>query len=152
MIEDQADLDGPLVDYRKKGHQVELVGKDDVEGSEAYKLKVTKKSGNVEYHSLDTEHFILIQTKGKRKFQGAEIEFTIKYGDYKEVDGLLVAHSIQQGGMGGDMTLEKVELNTDIPDDRFTMPKIKKEEPAATDKEKPATEEEKKEPPAKDEG
>ena len=37
-IEDQADLDGPLVDYKKKGHKVELLGTDEVEGSEAYKL------------------------------------------------------------------------------------------------------------------
>jgi len=151
MIEDQADLDGPLVDYKKKGHKVELVGKDDVEGSETYKLKVTKKSGNTEYHFLDTEYFVLIQTKGKRKFQGTEIEFTIKYGDYKEVDGLLLAHSIRQGGMGGDMTFEKVELNADIPDDRFTMPEVKKEEPSATDTQESGVKQTK-EPPTKDEG
>ena len=151
MIDDQADFSGPLVDYRKKGHKVELVGKDDVEGSETYKLYVTKKSGSTEYHFLDTEHFVLIQTKGKRKFQGTEIEFTIKYGDYKEVDGLLLAHSIQQGGMGGDTTFEKVELNADLPDDRFTMPEVKREEPAITDKPEPAVKDTG-EPTAKDEG
>lgn len=151
MIEDNADPFGPLVDYKKKGHQVELVGKDEIEGSEVYKLKVTTKSGNTEYYFLDTEHFLPIQTKGKRKFQGTEIEYTVSYGDYKEVGGLLLAHSIQQGGMGGDMTFEKVEVNVDIPDDHFTMPKVEKQEAETTDKEKPATKD-KQEPPTKDEG
>jgi len=137
VIEEQGDFEGSLVDYKKKGHQVELVGKDDFEGSEVYKLKVTKKSGKIEYYFLDAEYYILLQVKGKRKFQGTEVEMTTKFGDYKEVDGLLLPHSIQQGGMAGDTTFEKIELNVNIPDDRFTMPEVKKEEPVSTDKTKP---------------
>lgn len=155
-IEDQADFAGPLVDYKKKGHEVELVGKDEVEGSDVYKLKVTKKSGNVEYHFLDAEYFLTIQMKGKRKIQGTEIEFEVLSGDYKDVDGLMLAHSIEQrmvGGMGGaTMVFEKVELNVDIPDDRFVMPEVKpeakpeveKKDPAKKETEKPAEKEEKK--------
>jgi outer membrane lipoprotein-sorting protein len=155
-VEERADFAGPLVDYRKKGHEVELVGKDEVEGSEVYKLKLTKKSGDVEYHFLDAEYFLTIQLKGKRKFQGTEIEFEALFGDYKEVDGLMLAHSIEQrtvGGMGGStMIFEKIEFNIDIPDDRFTMPKVKpeakpeveKEKATEKDTEKPAEKEEKK--------
>ena len=134
MFENQADMDGPLVDYRKKGHQVELIGKDEIEGSEVYKLKVTRKNGNVEYHYLDAEYFLPIKMKGKRKFQGTEIEFAVVFGDYKEVNGLLIAHSIQ-GGPGGNITLEKVEMNVSIPDERFVMPEVKKAETTAKSKE-----------------
>jgi outer membrane lipoprotein-sorting protein len=46
-MENQADIDGPLVDYKAKGHQVEYLGKADVEGTPVHKLKVTKKNGDV---------------------------------------------------------------------------------------------------------
>jgi len=132
QLEDQLDMDGPLVDYKKKGHQIELIGKDEIEGAPTYKLKVTKKNGTVEYHYLDAEHFIPIKVKGKVAVQGTEVEFETSLGDYKEVGGVLMAHSIQQqaGGMGGNsMVLEKIEVNVDLPDSLFTMPEAKKEEP-----------------------
>lgn len=137
MFENQADMDGPLVDYKKKGHQVELMGKDEIEGSDVYKLKLTRKNGNVEYHYLDVEYFIPIKMEGKRKFQGTEIDFAVVFGDYKEVNGLLIAHSIQPqgGGMGGgSVTLEKVEMNVPMPDERFAMPEVKKAETTAKSK------------------
>ena len=43
------------MDYKAKGNTVELMGKEDVEGTPAYKLKVTKKSGNIEYDYLDAQ-------------------------------------------------------------------------------------------------
>jgi hypothetical protein len=153
IIADQADFDGPLVDYAKKGHQVELVGKDDLEGSEVFKLKVTKKNGNVEYHFLDAEHFIPLQLEGKRSFQGTEMPYTIKFGDYKEVGGLLLAHSVTQGGMGGDMKFEKIEINVDLPDERFKMPEVKTDKPASPEEAAPADKGAKEAtPPEKDDG
>lgn len=153
FIEDQGNFEGPLVDYKKKGHQVELVGKEDFEGSEVYKLKVTKKNGNVEYYFLDAEYYIPLQMKGKRTFQGTEVEMTTMFGDYKEADGLLLAHSIKQGGMAGDVTFEKVELNVNLPDERFAMPEVKKEEPVSTDKAGPGPDDTKDaKAPEKDEG
>ncbi len=132
LMEDQADIDGPLVDYKKKGHKVELIGKEDLEGTEVYKLKVTKKGGDIEHHFLDAEYFLPIKVKGKRKIMGTEVEFETTLGDYKEVNGLLLAYSIEQrgGDMGPGSTInfEKVEVNVDITDDRFVMPEIKKEE------------------------
>lgn len=141
-IEDQIDPDGPLVDYKKKGHQVELMGKEEIEGAQTYKLKVTKKSGNTEYYFLDAEQFIPIKTKGKMMAQGTEVETEASLGDYKEVGGILMAHSITQsaGGMGGmEMTFAKIEVNVELPDSRFTMLEVKKEESkeAKPDKKKP---------------
>ena len=128
QIADQADLHGPLVDYAKKGNKVELLGKEDDEGSEVYKLKVTKKNGDVEIHLLDAEHLIPLKTKTKVDFQGTEMEVEVSYGDYKEVAGLMVAHSIETRTdmMSQTFTFEKVEINVDLPDDRFTMPKVEK--------------------------
>ncbi len=152
-ILDQADVSGPLVDYKGKGHQVELVGMDEIQGSPTYKLKVTKKNGRVEYHHLDAEYFLTVAVKGKREFQGTEMDFEVIQSDFKKVEGFMVAHSIEQkmGGVGmTTMIIEKVELNVEIPDDRFTMPEVEKTEDKPSAK-KPgdAAEDENKEQPGK---
>ncbi len=149
-LEDQADIDGPLVDYKEKGHKVELMGKEDADGAQAYKLKVTKKSGDVEYHFVDAEQFLVLKVKGKRSIQGTEVDFETVFGDYKPVEGVILAHSIENRGgpMGGGMvmTIEKVEVNPKFPTDRFAMPEPKKEEPKPGEGEKKDSGEKKPEP------
>lgn len=133
IIKDQADFNGPLVDYKKKGHRVEFMGKDEEDGSETYKLKVTKKDGDTEYHFLDAEAFLTVKIKGKHSIQGTEIEYEVSPGDYKKVAGVMVPHTmtVSSGPMGNStITFEKVEFNVDLPDERFVMPKVKKAEPA----------------------
>jgi len=125
--EEQADLDGPLVDWKEKGHKVELVGKDKVEGTDAWKLKVTLKNGNIEYIYLDTDSYLDIKTEEKRTVRGTETETEQTIGDYKEVSGLMIPHSMEAGAKGRPekqkITIEKVEVNAPIDDSRFAIPK-----------------------------
>jgi outer membrane lipoprotein-sorting protein len=129
VMADQADIDGPLVDYKAKGHQVELLGKEKVEGSDAYKLKVTKKDGGIEYYFLDAESYLPVRVEGKRTIRGTDIEGEGTIGDYKEVGGFLWPHSIQNGVKGRaekqTITIEKIEINPAIDDARFKMPAAK---------------------------
>ena len=67
---------------------------------QVYKIKIAKKHGAVEYHYLDAEYFLPIKVKGKRPWMGSEMEYEITFGDYKEVAGLLMPHSSEQGGSG----------------------------------------------------
>ncbi len=132
QMEEQADIDGVLVDYAKKGHTVELAGKEDVDGTPAYKLTVTKKNGQIEHHFVDAEYFLELKVESKRDFQGTEVEMEAVMGDYKEVAGLMMAHSIDQRAKGAPagqtITIEKIEINAEMPDSRFAMPEV---EPAA---------------------
>jgi outer membrane lipoprotein-sorting protein len=125
-ITDQADFDGPLVDFKKKGHTVELVGEDEVDGTAVFKLKVTKANGDVVNFFLDRESFIELKSDTKRIVQGTEIEVTTLFKDYQKTDGLLFAHTIEMGFPGSPqgqvITLETIELGVDLADDRFTMP------------------------------
>jgi len=136
--EEQADMDGPLVDYKSKGHQVELLGKEKVEGSDAWKLKVTMKNGDIAYLYLDGEYFLQIKSETKRKIQGNEVEVEGSIGDYKEVEGLMLPHSMEAGLKGSPqkqkIVIEKVELNVPMEDSRFKMPEVKKAEPEAKPK------------------
>ncbi len=124
-MEQEADMDGPMVDYQEKGHQVELMGKDEAEGAEAYKLKLTLKNGEVTYYYLDAEYFLVIMTESKRTIQGTEVEYTTVLSDYKEVGGLMIPHSVEvrsQGPVGQTILIEQVELNPEIDDAKFAMP------------------------------
>jgi outer membrane lipoprotein-sorting protein len=134
-IADQADLDGPLVDYKAKGHQVELLGKEKVQGKDAFKLKVTRKNSNAEYYFLDARSHLPVRVEGKRTVRGTDIEGEGTIGDYKEAGGFLWPHSIQNGAKGMPdkqvITIEKIEINPAIDDARFEMPAAK---PAAAPK------------------
>ena len=129
QAEDQADMDGLLVDYKEKGHQVEYAGKEDVEGTPAYKLKVTKKNGDVVNVYIDAESYMNIKEAGKVKVRGQEIEGQTTFGDFKTVDGLVFPFSIEQKAQGGPggmvITISKVEVNPALDASRFAMPAAK---------------------------
>jgi hypothetical protein len=130
-MEEQADFDGPLVDWKAKGHQVELLGKEKIEGSDAWKIKLTLKTGDTRYIYLDADSYLEIQTDAKRTVRGSEMEIESTSGDYKEVGGLLMPHSIVNGTKGSPqkqtITIDKIELNPPIDDNRFKMPEVKKQ-------------------------
>jgi outer membrane lipoprotein-sorting protein len=125
-VAEQADFEGPLVDWKEKGHKVELLGTESVEGTEAYKLKVTRQNGDISMIFLDAEHFLEIREEATRVVQGQELEFVTEIGDYKEVGGLMLAHSMASKAkgmpMGQAITFSKIELNPTIDEGRFTMP------------------------------
>ena len=125
-LKEQADFDGPFIDYAKKGHKVELLGTSDVEGSPAWKLKLTTKEGSETTVYLDSETFLEVKMEAKRKMQGQEIEGETTLGNYQEVEGLLIPFSIEikpKGAPAGQtITVDKVELNAAIEDAAFAMP------------------------------
>jgi outer membrane lipoprotein-sorting protein len=129
-IAEQADIDGPLVDYQAKGNRVELVGKEGkVDGRRAFKLKVTRKDGAVAYYFLDTRSYLPIRVEARRTFRGAEIEAEGTMGDYREAGGFLWPHRLENGAKGMPdkqvITIDKIEINPPIDDSRFEMPGAK---------------------------
>jgi outer membrane lipoprotein-sorting protein len=129
-MEEQADMDGSLVDWKAKGHSVELMGKEKVEGSDAYKLKLTLKNGDLRYVFIDADSFLELKTEARRTIRGTEMETESVSSDYKEVGGLVLPHTITNGAKGSPqkqtITVDKIELNVPIDDSRFKMPEVKK--------------------------
>jgi len=124
--EEMADIDGPLVDYKNKGHQVELLGKEKIEGTDAYKLKVTLKNGDVQTIYIDSDSFLEIKEETKRTVRGSEQVFESAIGDYKEVNGIMFPIAEETGAKGSDqkekLTITKIELNVPTDDSLFKMP------------------------------
>lgn len=125
ILED-ADFDGPLVNYQEKGNRVEFVGMDQFEGTETYKLKVTLKNGDERYYFLDTDSYVPIKIEIKRFVRGAPQEYEVALGDYKQVAGVYMPFSLESGQKGSQnrskVTWEKIEANVDLSDSRFTKP------------------------------
>jgi hypothetical protein len=126
IIED-SDFDEPLINYKAKGNKVELVGMDQVEGTDVYKLKVTLKSGDTRYYYMDTDSFVPIKYETKRIIRGTPQESETTLGDYKQVGGWYLPFSmeIRQKGSSGSqkITLNKIEFNVPIDSTRYSRPK-----------------------------
>ncbi len=125
-ISEEADFDGPLVDYKKKGNSVELAGKDKVEDKDVWRLKLTTKNGDVRYYSFDAGSFLLLKWEGRRHAEGKDFPVESYFRDYRDVEGLKFAFEINSGSSATDLTqkieIDKIELNLPLPDSEFTKP------------------------------
>ena len=100
IVED-AEFDDPLFNYKERGNTVSLVGTDQIEGTDVYKLMVTLASnGDVRTYYLDAESCVPIKYEVKRTVRGAERWFEVELGDYKEVQGVLFPFSVAIGAKG----------------------------------------------------
>jgi hypothetical protein len=127
-IVEESDFDGPLINYQQKGNRVEFLGQEQVEGTDAFKLKVTLASGDVRYFYMDTDYYVPIRIETKRMIRGAEQEFETSLGDYKEVAGWYLPHSFETGLRGSQdrqkITFDRIEANVSIDDRRFAQPPV----------------------------
>ena len=115
---DQYDTQGTLIDYKAKGHSVEYLGKEDVEGTEAHKLKVTQKGGKVSTMYFDPTSFLLIKSVSKVKANGQEADVSTTLGNYKKLpEGITVPMSVSVPvgpGATANLTFTKFEINKPV--------------------------------------
>jgi len=122
------DLDdsiGSLSHLKAAGSTVELLGKDTVEGTAAYKVKVTRKNGMTATQYLDAETFLPIKVVAKVAQMGQEVEVESYPSNYKKVEGVLFPFASDQkmnGRSVGQLIIEKVEINVPMDDAIFKMP------------------------------
>lgn len=135
---DNNDFPDAFIDYKEKGYKVELLGKEEIDGTEAFKIKLTKepilvdgkKEDSVTFYFFDTENFVPIAThstisSGSMKGQVSQVTMS----DYQEVDGLYFPFSMttgMKGQPGQTLTITKIELNPTIDEAAFKFPEDKK--------------------------
>lgn len=123
MIKDQADIDGPLMDYKSKGSTIELVGIEDAAGKKAFHLRVSRKGLPPTELFIDTTSYLDVKAVTVVPGSGT-MEMT--FADYRSVDGMTVPFSVKSSAAGmtlSELKLDKVEFNVTLPPDAF---KIKK--------------------------
>ena len=125
LMED-AEIDGPLVDWKAKGSTVEYLGTEDVDGTLAHKLKVVRKNGDVSFVYLDPDHFLEIRILTQRTKHGAQEEVETDLGDYEKVGSVFVPTSIESGRKGDPdkqkIVIDKAEDNVPVDDAMFHFP------------------------------
>jgi hypothetical protein len=125
LIED-ADIAGPLVDWKAKGSDVEYLGLQDVDGTMAHKLKVKRKNGDTAYVFLDPDHFLEIRIVSQRLEHGAQIEVETDLGDYEKVGGVFLPFSIEAGRKGSTdkqkIIINKAAANVPVENTVFQFP------------------------------
>ncbi len=123
----QADLDGALVDFAAKGTRVELEGIEQVEGKDAYKLKLTLKNGHVVHEWIDAHSFLDVKMEGTpRQLDGKPHVVSVFLRDYRTVNGLQIPHVIETVVQGVQRTekihIDKVVVNPQLAESRFGRP------------------------------
>lgn len=127
MMRNSADFDGALIDYKSKGHTVELVGKEKMDATEVYHLKVTMKNGHIQHYYLDAGSGIELKTTADVDLgTGSKQPLETEMSNYQPVNGIMIPHTVKQmlnGKPVVQMTIDKVEFNSAIDDALFKMPK-----------------------------
>jgi hypothetical protein len=126
-----ADIDGPLVEYKEKGHKAELVGHDSMEGTDCFKIKLSMKNGDVRYYYLDADSYLELKLEIQTTIRGALHESELYYGDYEQVNGIFYPFAVEQAQKGSasraQISVEKIEQDIPLEDAHFSMPVSKPE-------------------------
>jgi len=123
------DLDGPLVDYQKKGTQVALEGTEQVDGHPAYKLRLTARDGTKRNLWIDASSFLEVKMDGEpRKLDGRMHTVQLYFKDFRSEHGLNIPH-LQETIVEGvkepyKMTITKVAVNDGLDDAVFGKPRL----------------------------
>ncbi|MCF8391906.1 MAG: hypothetical protein K9H12_14500 [Bacteroidales bacterium] len=124
-MKQMGDMDGDLYNWKEKGFDLTLVGEDDMEGTAVFKLKLVKPDGDEFIYFMDAENFVVLRVDTKIMMQGAQIESSSSFSNFKPVSGVIMAHSIEQkmnGQVMMQMVIDNVEINSEVSDSIFEKP------------------------------
>ena len=127
----QADFESPLLNYKEKGTKVELVGKENVDAAETYKVKITTKDGFEEYYYISSKTNLPARMTYKNTLNGAENNNDVRYLSYKDVNGVMIPDDIKvmqdNNPMGKELNIKitSIESNVVIDDAMFAAPETK---------------------------
>jgi hypothetical protein len=140
-IADEADFEGPFVDYKAKGNQIEYVDKEQIDGKIVHKLKLTTKQGDVSYFFFDASTGLIMKWQGTRKVNDKELPWETYFRDFREVDGLKYPFLVESAAADSDqlqkIAATKIETNIPLDDSQFAKPKPPASPAAAADPPKP---------------
>lgn len=131
---DANDFPDSWLDYKDKGYQAELIGKETIDGAETFKVKLTKEPKTVEgkqvedvyYYYFDVDSYVPLAMDSEMKSgPQAGMVGRVTFSDYQEVDGLYFPFSMTQGvkdGPSQPITMTEIILNPDVDDSVFAFP------------------------------
>lgn len=123
-----ADIELPFVDAKAKGHTVELLGLEEIDGTPAYKLRVALKWGDESTFWIDPDSWMVIRELDRQTVRGAVQLTETDFGEYEQVAGVYVPMTEEQGPKDSDssqkqkIVYEKASANVALPSNEFSFP------------------------------
>jgi hypothetical protein len=136
-LADTGSLRGPLQSAAAQGSTVTYLGREDFDGTNAYKLKVAEKDGDEFVYLLDPDSMLEVKMTETRKIRGAPQVFEYEYGDYEQVAGVYFPMSIEtwspgQGNNRQRTVIATASANGPAPASLFAQPASPASAPPAT--------------------
>ncbi len=116
---DELDIQSPLLNYKEKGHTAELLGKDDVDGTECYKIRLVSKSGIDATYYIDPTNYYIIKATSKTMATGKEVLQTQTFSNFKKLDNGYVFPFSATGFGPGEITFTKIQVNVPVDNSIF---------------------------------
>jgi len=140
-IADEADFEGPFVDYKTKGNRIEYAGKEQIDGKIVHKLKLTDKLGEASYFYFDASTGLIMKWQGVRKVGDKVLPWETYFREFREVDGLKYPFLVESAAVDSDqiqkITATKIETNIPLDESQFAKPKAPAPPAASADPPKP---------------
>lgn len=125
QIKDMGDIDTPLWDWKEKGHQLEYLGTEDMEGTEVHVLKLTKGDGNSISFYIDAENFVVLKTRTTTFVNGSAMEIDTYMSNYQEVNGIIQPFTLESrigGQTMSSITIDEFIYDETVDDAIFSKP------------------------------
>ncbi len=123
---DQRDIEGPLVDWREKGHVVTLAGREAIDGKDAFRLEVNLKGGLTRYDYVDVASHLVVRSDVTRIIRGHATVLENRFSDFRDEGGIVFPHAIESHVKDRPQILrivvDKIELDPVLDPARFKMP------------------------------
>jgi hypothetical protein len=121
-------IENELAVYKEKGWKAEYIGTDDLEGVEVYQIMIMKPDGDISYHFIDSETWLLLKTTSMVKFEDKEVESETQYSDFRTVNGIVmpfIIESMSGGKMVSQVKIDNVEFDIPLEEEKFVFPEKK---------------------------
>jgi len=124
-MKETAEFEGALYNWKEKGHQLEYVGEEEVQGTPVYNLQLNKKNGDVVNYYLDKDSYIVIKQKVLTTVNNQEIETETYLGNYEMIEGMAFPMSMEtrlpQGS--SQVRIDNIEIGVELADSMFEKPR-----------------------------
>lgn len=127
------DVEGPFLDYAAKGHRVELIGEETIDGHRTYEVRLTMMDGYETDYFIDRRSYMIIASRHTASVHafGARVASETRFDDFRRVAGVLFPFrssevEIATGRELNAMQWGTIEANREIPVAWFSPPEFER--------------------------
>ena len=124
-MKDMSDIDGDLYNWKKKGYNANLIGKEELDGKPVFKVKLIKDNGDEYMYYIDAEKYVVLRTDIKTNVQGTDVNSSTLYSDFKPVEGILLPHTMESkmnGQVVSRIEFDSYKINETVDNAVFAKP------------------------------